>query len=1451
MLRPITLICSALLTVLSFSQTVSERAAVRLTATVQTASITLNWVTMPSTTSLSVYRKTKSSTSWGSALASPSAGSLQWVDNTVSTGTYYEYKVVRVSGGVTGIGYISTGIQVPVTDYRGKVILLVDNTLSSQLVPELAQLTYDLRADGWTVLRSDVSRTASVTSIRSIVQAHYNSDPANVKALYLIGHVPVPYSGDITPDGHEDGRGARPTDGYYADVNGTWTDATVNNTISSHVQSKNTPGDGKFDQSDFPSAIELQVGRVDLYDMPAFSGTEVQLMRNYLTKAHNYKVKGWTPTVRGIVIDNLQWVGNPIAASGFRTAPLTGNADLTPPAPVYNFHTYINNQSYLWTYHCGGGQQSTTDGVVTYSGTDGGATTAQLASSVTMGGVFNMAMGSFFYDFDNKNNFLRAVIARGDGLTNCWAGIPAWYYHHMGMGDNIGYSVLQTMNNTGLYLPLTEGWQSSSGRTHLNLMGDPTLRMKMVAPPTNLVITNSGGHPAFTWTASTETVLGYHLYAIDPTTGMVTRLTTNPVTGTSYTGSAIPFVSGRDYIVRAVKLETNFSGSYHNQSLGAIGTSSGTAATDCMGVVGGTATVGSACNDNNSCTTGDVWNASCQCVGTSITPAATITASGATGFCTGGSVVLNANSGTGYTYVWKRNGTTISGATSSSYSATLAGSYTLMVTTGACSVTSAATTVTVNTAPTATITAGGSTSFCAGASVGLTCNTGTGYTYAWKRDGTAISGATASSYTATLGGSYTVAISSGGCSTTSTAVTVIIKPSPVATITAGGATGFCTGGSVVLSAGTATGNTYVWRRDGTAISGATNAIYTATLAGTYTLVVSNGGCSTTSSSTTVTVGTAPAATITAGGATTFCSGGSVVLSGNTGTGYTYVWKRGGTVISGATSSSYTANVAGSYTRTVSNGGCATTSASIAVTVAAGPTATITAGGATSFCSGGSVVLTSNTGTGYAYLWKRNGTAISGATSSSYTATLAGSYTVTITSGSCSSSSLATIVIVNALPTASITAAGPTAFCSGNNVVLNGNTGTGYTYVWRRNGTAIGGATSSSYPASAAGSYTLVVSNGGCSQTSAAIVVALYTGPTVTCTSNGTNATVSGAASGGLAPYTYSWNTIPAQTTATANVTASGSYVVNVTDARGCRSSCTSTITLTGGGTCTGTRTESQTTWGATASGSNPAAYLTSNFAAAFPAPNYLTVGCGARTLKLTSAAAVTAFLPSSGPTSRLPYGVTQNPGTTYGNTFAGQLVALKLSVRFDELSAPFSSSNVLLKNMIIASGTFAGWTVQQLIAAADSKIGGCGGTYSRATLNTAVTAVNNGYLGGTMNSGYLNCPGPSALALQSDDMDGTFGGTLVPMEEPLEVSIFPNPVRGTATILIKGTTKDQPTTVEIHSLSGVLVKQIYNGILADGIQHRLSWNVEERAAGMYFYRVVSGDRTTTGKIVVE
>ncbi len=862
---------------------------------------------------------------------------------------------------------------------------------------------------------------------------------------------------------------------------------------------------------------------------------------------------------------------------------------------------------------------------------------------------------------------------------------------------------------------------------------------------------------------------------------------------------------------------------------------------DCAGTVGGTALPGTACNDNNACTTGDTWNSSCQCVGTSTSMTPAISAGGATSFCSGGSVVLSATTGTGYTYLWKKDGATISGATASSYTATQGGVYTVVITISGCANTSAGTTVTVTSAPAATLTAGGATTFCAGSSVTLTASTGTGYTYVWKRNGTTISGAASSTYSATLAGSYTVVITSGGCATTTSAVSVTVTASPTATITAGGATSFCSGGSVVLSATTGAGYTFVWKMNGTTISGATSSGYTANSTGSYTVVVTSGSCSTTSAATSVTVSTAPTATISAGGATTFCSGSSVSLNASTGTGYTYVWKRNGTTISGATSSSYSATLAGSYTVVVSNGGCSTTSSATTVAVNAAPAATITAGGSTSFCTGGSVLLSANTGTGYTYVWKKDGTTISGATGTNYTATTTGTYTVVITGGGCSTTSAGTTVTASTVPTATITAAGSTAFCSGSSVVLNANTGTGLTYVWRRDGVTISGATSSSYTATLGGAYTVVVASGACSSTSGTTTVTVKASPVATCSNNATNASVSVLASGGVSPYTYSWNTTPVQTAATVTVNASGSYTASVTGANGCTASCTTTITLPSLN-CTGTRTEAQGTWRATATAYNAAGYMSSQWATAFPAPNYLTIGCGTRLMRFTTAAAVITALPTYGMPVLLPAGTTVNP-TTPANTLVGQIVSLKLAVRLDELNPAFSSSDVLLKNMLVASGTFAGWTVDQLLTTAEQVIGGCSTAYPLATLSTALTNVNNGYQGGAMNSGYLVCPGTPRMLWDTSD-------------EPVEVvsgisaHAFPNPFHDATAIVLSGLDVNERLSVRLFAMNGAELPVLFEG-MPNGTEHRIDWHVADHAMGMYFYQVVNGSLTTTGKLMVE
>ena len=191
-----------------------------------------------------------------------------------------------------------------------------------------------------------------------------------------------------------------------------------------------------------------------------------------------------------------------------------------------------------------------------------------------------MCMGSYFGNWDcnsgvpnwnnNTDNLMRATIASGQALTNVYAGQPNWFFHHMGLGDNIGYSTKVSMNNrtsNSTYLPQNGGWSGQGYTTiHLGLMGDPSLRMNYVPPPSNLVVSQSGSNLTFTWSPSSQPVDGYYLYRI--VSGIPTRAHPNLITTNTITGNFTNVV-GTEYMVRAVKLENNTSGTYFNLSLGA------------------------------------------------------------------------------------------------------------------------------------------------------------------------------------------------------------------------------------------------------------------------------------------------------------------------------------------------------------------------------------------------------------------------------------------------------------------------------------------------------------------------------------------------------------------------------------------------------------------------------------------------------------------------------------------------------------------------------------------------------------------------------------------------------------------------------------------------------------------------------------------------------------------
>ncbi|HNR18929.1 MAG TPA: metallophosphoesterase [Bacteroidia bacterium] len=534
-----------------------------------------------------------------------------------------------------------------------------------------------------------------------------------------------------------------------------------------------------------------------------------------------------------------------------------------------------------------------------------------------------------------------------------------------------------------------------------------------------------------------------------------------------------------------------------------------------------------------------------------------------TNICAGSNVAMTASSGTNYQ--WYRNSVLLSGATNQTYLASSNGTYYCRIVTPNCTANSNNLILTVVNNPTPSITAGSPTSFCSPGNVTLTANTFAGVTYQWQKNGANISNATNQTYTAINNGSYRVIQTANGCNKTSPAVSVTKATSVSASITAGGPTNFCTGGSVTISlVNPIPGYSYQWKNNGVNISGATLSNYNATASGNYTCFVSASCGNSTSNSITVTVGTINTS-VSPSGSVAICSGASVTLNAFSDPGYSYQWQLNGNSISGATLSSYTTSSAGDYSVIITTS-CGNATSLITTVTITSVSISISAGGSTNICSGNSVLLSvNNVISGYVYQWKNNGVDITGATATSYSANSSGSYSCSV-SGTCGTASSNSISVNVESTTASITPAGTVTVCNGASTTLTANTGIGYSYQWKLGGANISGATNISYSSNVAGSYTVDVTGtcGTVTSSSTTIInspgaISISPSPSTTFCAGLSFQLTATTGTG----YTYQWVrngiNISSATNSTLTSANAGSYTVKITQNGLCTTTSSTTV----------------------------------------------------------------------------------------------------------------------------------------------------------------------------------------------------------------------------------------------------------------------------------------------------
>jgi hypothetical protein len=533
---------------------------------------------------MTVNRRLPGSSTW-TTLASGLTNTT-FVDTTIAVGQRYEYQVHQTAYGlIYGQIELLGSVDATPIENRGRILLIVEQAKAAALETNLVQLREDLVGDGWTVVQTNVpshedviwaNNPPVIQSIRQWIQTQYSNDVVNTKGVYLIGHVPISYSGFYAADGHTptappDHSGAWPADTYYGDVDVVWNNGTSNYVNQSFPENTNLAGDGKFENDYVPGGLELFVGRVDFARMPTFTATvpiksEIDLLKQYFDKAHKHKWRvapyplseraiawgSWASGVPGNGLDSFK--NRVLYESGLRLASSLFGDPLTALSVGDGFLQKL--RTYSWSLLSGPGYPDRISRDIPQTE----HTTAWLKTLVNGPPIaFYYLYGSYFGDFNMVDDFMRASLATPTyGLAAIWG--ATLHFHAMASGETLGDGMRRFGIQTAGTYP-----------RYLSIQGDPTLRTQSVPVPLNVSATRSGPDVVLSWTAP-EPGLIYHVYwTLGGITNTFTRLNSAPLSGTSYTHSNATSAL-KTYMVRTLKRTVSGSGSYTNLSQGVLRT---------------------------------------------------------------------------------------------------------------------------------------------------------------------------------------------------------------------------------------------------------------------------------------------------------------------------------------------------------------------------------------------------------------------------------------------------------------------------------------------------------------------------------------------------------------------------------------------------------------------------------------------------------------------------------------------------------------------------------------------------------------------------------------------------------------------------------------------------------------------------------------------------------------
>lgn len=542
-------------------------------------SVTIQLLDAGSNTSVptSIFRRAMFETAWTEVATNLPAGTASWTDFNVAIGQRWEYQVKRLntwtynSLSYNATGYTIGSVLADNSNYQGQMILLAAKNITDSLPVKYIRLKKELTAEGWFVNELIVNKAGSwdsgdtVITIKNQIKAIYNNAPLSdkPKCIFILGHVPMPRSGSTlvtAPDAHDQNKGARGCDAYYADIDGVYTDTATFNPGGLYDDLQiNLPGDFKWDQDFFPSNIEMAFGRIDFADLTDYTLSEIKMTENYLDRLSNYK-----NVAAGFYMGEKSafYYGFTNSNDGsYRSLPSISKS-------VNVYENTVGAPHPQWVKENGPFKiymQNVTVPLTTEWDTSGMNAT-----------VFSSDQSYWGYG-DVPQNYIysriRSLLAADSKcLITLWTTTGINIFHQAGTGEAFGIAVKEIMNHNSTNQLLEKGPQMYDtedwwNRTHFAFYGDPTLRLFQVAPPSNLSITDSSSHALFHWVASVEPdIIGYHVYESNSEFGIFEKITNSPILSNSFVLSNYHF--GHWYMVKAVKIQESGCGLFISPSMG-------------------------------------------------------------------------------------------------------------------------------------------------------------------------------------------------------------------------------------------------------------------------------------------------------------------------------------------------------------------------------------------------------------------------------------------------------------------------------------------------------------------------------------------------------------------------------------------------------------------------------------------------------------------------------------------------------------------------------------------------------------------------------------------------------------------------------------------------------------------------------------------------------------------